>query len=286
MWPHANEFQGVRRVNLRTVISGTCAGAIAVAVTGCGGSGDSPHSALHDDPVAAVRKAPDVTRGAGSSRWETTTTLRSAGKTIVLRGSGSYQYARSMGTLSLQMPPEAGLKAPLSEVITPDALYVRGTTRSMPDKWVKLDLPTLAENSLVSSGSLDPSTSLQMLRGVNEGVRHIGTERLRGVQVHHFSGSLDLHKALAVASPQARPIFAAAVKSLASATIPFEVYLDDRGRLCKINQVMEVPTRNEKTRQTVRIVTASELYAFGTPVVVKVPPPSEVVQASGGERRR
>jgi hypothetical protein len=268
-------------VKLRTVIPAACVGAIAFTATACGGSGGSGAPAATDDPVAAVRRAPDATRAAGSSKWETRTVMRSPAKTVELTGTGAYQYGKSMGTLSLTMPAEAGMKGPLKEVITPDALYVRGAAKAMPDKWVKLDLPKLAANNLVSSGSLDPSTSLQMLRGVNAGVTRVGSEELRGVRVQHYSGTLDLRKALESASPEARPTLDAAVKSLSSTTIPFEVYLDESGRLCKIEQVMQVPVKSDKKAQSVKIETATELFDFGAPVKVEVPPDSEVVQAAG-----
>ncbi|MCF2526844.1 hypothetical protein [Yinghuangia soli] len=270
-------------MKFRIVLAGVCAGTLGL--TGCGGSGDGARPAAKGSPdaVAAVKAAAQRTVDAGSSRTRTTMTMESGGRTVVLTGEGLFDYRRRIGTVSLQVPKDSGITGPLQEIVTPEALYMKNATPGVPaDKWVRIDVQGLADGNLLSGGSADPSTSFEILRGVNDDVVLVGPVKLGGEDVKHYKGTLDLKKAHDATPQHLRAPLAAALKSFASTTIPFEVYLDGQGRLRKVQEEFNLAAGGQAQAgkgadpQTARVVSAAELYEFGVSVDVQAPRPEDL----------
>ncbi|MGW0664634.1 hypothetical protein [Streptodolium elevatio] len=272
-------------MKFRIVLTGACVG--AVGLTGCGGdTGDNVRpagAAGSAEAVAAVRAAAATTVNAGSSRTRTTMTMQSGDRTVVLTGEGLFDYRRRIGTVSLQVPKDSGITGPLQEILTPEALYMKNAAPGVPpDKWVRIDVAGLADGNLLSGGSADPTTSFEILRGVNDDVVLVGTEKFGNDQVRHYKGTLDLKKAHDETPPNLRAPLAAALKSFASPTIPFEVYLDDQGRLRKVQEEFNLASEGGKGKdksQTAKVISAAELFDFGVSVDVQPPRPEDLYVA-------
>lgn len=270
-------------MKFRIVLTGACAGALVL--TGCGsGGGAKPASAGRPEAVAAVRAATATTVDAGSSRTRTTMTMTSGDRTVTLTGQGLFDYRRRVGTVSLDVPKDSGLTGPLQEVVTPEALYMKNATPGVPaDKWVRIEVRGLADGNLISGGSADPTTSFEILRGVNDDVVLAGTEKLGADDVRKYTGTLDIRKAHDLTPENQRAPLAAALKSFASPTIPFEVLLDAQGRLRKVQEEFNLASGGSggKAERTAKVVSAAELYDFGVPVQVQPPRPDELYVADG-----
>lgn len=272
-------------MKFRIVLTGACVG--AVGLTGCGGgTGDGARpagAAGSSEAVAAVRAAAATTVNAGSSRTRTTMTMQSGDRTVVLTGEGLFDYRRRIGTVSLQVPKDSGITGPLQEIVTPEALYMKNAAPGVPaDKWVRIDVSGLADGNLLSGGSTDPTTSFEILRGVNDDVVLVGTEKFGNDQVRHYKGTLDLKKAHDQTPENLRAPLAAALKSFASPTIPFEVFLDDQGRLRKVQEEFNLAADSSKGKgkgQTAKVVSSAELYDFGVSVDIQPPRPEELYVA-------
>jgi hypothetical protein len=119
-------------------------------------------------------------------------------------------------------------------------------------KWMHLDISQMSN----AIGSGDPATAAKMLQSAAD-VQSVGD--------HQFKGTIDLTKTQATSS---------AVKSLGeqAKAVPFTAKTDDQGRLVE----MKVDMSGVASGAGMLTSTYSD---FGTPVSVKAPPKSKVVEA-------
>ncbi|MFE1782893.1 hypothetical protein ACFW9F_09955 [Streptomyces sp. NPDC059506] len=263
------------------------AAAAAVLLGGCTGDADAGgHSSdrIASSPAEEVRGAADVLARSGTSRTTTTMSMDSGGTKITVRGSGGFDYARRRGRLTVVLPADASgerVRKPLGELIVPGWLYMKNRGAGVPEgKWVRVDTATLPDGNLVTGGATDPVTAADLLRGARE-VELVGTTTVGGVRVRHFRGVSDIARAAeAVPEAAAKPLRAAA-RGFTGGRVPFDAYLDDRGRLRRIEQVFTFTGaagagagRRAESRVVVRSVT--ELHDFGARVVVELPDAADV----------
>ncbi|MFI6980688.1 hypothetical protein ACIBSV_19130 [Embleya sp. NPDC050154] len=270
---------------VRTVLTSACCALVLAGVTGCQGDDVQPQGARVEggggaasgpsEAVLAVRKAADVTTGAKSSRTRTTMTMQNNDRVVKLTGQGMFDYVRHIGTLTVDAPKDSGIAGPLQEILTPEALYMKNGSPGIPkDKWVRLAIDGLADGNLVSGGATDPGTSFEILRGVNDDVVLVGTEKMGADTVRHYRGTLDIRKAHDLTAPEVRGPLAAALKTFDGAPIPFDAYLDDAGRLRRVDESFAFvmgPEEGKAAPPTAKVHSSAELYDFG--VVVDVKPP-------------
>ncbi|MER6916827.1 hypothetical protein ABT354_34720 [Streptomyces sp. NPDC000594] len=220
--------------------------------------------------LAEIRGAADTLVAAGSARTRTAMETAAGGTRVTIRGHGGYDFRRRTGQLTVvlpQTPAGADDRRPVTELLTAGALYMKNRGAGVPaDKWVRVDTATLADGNLVTGGATDPLAAAELLRGVRELVA-VGTEDLGGVRVRHYRGSVDIARAARLAGPYARAALAAAVKGFTTDVVPFDVLLDDEGRLRKVSYRFTFTHRGA----TAPVTSVTELFAFGTPVVVRLP---------------
>ena len=143
---------------------------------------------------------------------------------------------------------------PITELLAPGALYMKNRGAGVPaDKWVRVDTAALADGNLVTGGVTDPYTAAELLRGA-QGVTYVGEEELAGVKVRHYRGS-------------ARAAARAVAKGFSKGAVPFDAYLDEAGRLCKVRQQFSYVNRG----RPVAVASTTLLYAFGAPATVRLP---------------
>ncbi|WP_405599457.1 hypothetical protein OG741_19045 [Streptomyces sp. NBC_01410] len=242
-----------------------------VATSGCSGGGgavaDDGRGGGHSDEVL---RAADVLVGAGSSKARTSMEMATGGTRVTIRGEGGYDFQRRMGQLTVVLPKDpAGAEQhrPITELLTPGALYMKNRGAGVPaDKWVRVDTTTLEDGNLVTGGATDPLAAAELLRSAR-GVTYVGEEKLAGRTVRHYRGITDIARAAQVAEPHARASLAAAAKGFATDTVPFDAYLDDEGRLRKVRHRFTFTNGGG----TVAVTSTTLLYDFGTPVSVRLP---------------
>ncbi|WP_073948528.1 hypothetical protein [Streptomyces kebangsaanensis] len=250
---------------------------VCACATGCSGgnaAADDAHAPA--DAVRTLRRAPDALLEAGSAQARTSMEMAAGGTRVTIRGEGAYDFRGQRGRLTLALPQDptgAAEHVPITELLAPGALFMKNRGAGVPaDKWVRIDTATLVDGNLVTGGATDPYAAAEVLRGTRTAA-FVGRTEVAGVAVRHYRGTADL--ALAAKSASAadeaavRAALEAAAKGFATATVPFDVYLDDQGRIRKIRQSFAFV--NGQRGRTVAVHSTTLLYAFGTPVTVILP---------------
>lgn len=246
------------------------AAGLMVSPLGCGRGvgGDS----LSADPVELLHRAALTLADAGSSKARTEMEMATGGTRVTIRGEGVYDYGRRLGRLEVLLPHDAagtGKHRPITELLAPGALYMKNRGAGVPaDKWVRVDTATLSDGNLVTGGATDPFAAAEVLRGTRTAT-YVGETEVEGVRVRHYRGTADLTAASRTASEGNRASLRAAAKGFATARVPFDVYLDDEGRIRKVRHRFSFV--NGGRPGTVAVASTTTLYDFGVRVNVRLP---------------
>jgi hypothetical protein len=268
------------RQHRRTV--GARAGAAVVAcvclgASGCTGSAEGSVDGRGADPVRTVRQAADALVEAGSSKARTSMEMATGGTRVTIRGEGVYDYRRQLGRLKVVLPQDpAGTNEhrPITELLAPGALFMKNRGAGVPaDKWVRVDTATLSDGNLVTGGATDPLAAAEVLRGTRSAT-YVGETEVAGAAVRHYRGTADLGAAARGASAGNRGPLAAAAKGFATAVVPFDVYLDDEGRIRKIRHRFSFVSGERNG--TVAVASTTLLYDFGVRTDVRLPASGDI----------
>ncbi|WP_250399553.1 hypothetical protein [Streptomyces cellostaticus] len=252
---------------------------LGAAATGCTGDRAAAEGAhgVGGDPATVLRRAADTLREAGSSKTTTSMEMATGGTRVTIRGRGGYDFRHRLGELTVVLPDDpAGTPEhrPITELLAPGALYMKNRGAGVPaDKWVRVETAALSDGNLVTGGATDPYAAAEVLRGTRTAT-YVGRTEVGGTPVRHYRGTADLAGASANASADNRAALAAAAKGFATAEVPFDVYLDDQGRIRKLRQRFSFVNGREKT--PVAVASTTLLFEFGTPVDVRLPSPGDI----------
>ncbi|WP_217241432.1 hypothetical protein [Streptomyces sp. AC555_RSS877] len=255
------------------VLAGVCFGAV-----GCSGSGAALDAdARAGDPVETLHRAADTLVDAGSSKARTSMEMATGGTRVTIRGHGVYDYRRRLGRLKVMLPQDpAGTSRhrPITELLAPGALFMKNRGAGVPaDKWVRVDTATLTDGNLVTGGATDPFAAAEVLRGTRTAT-YVGKTEVAGAAVRHYRGVADLRRAAHEASAGNKGPLAAAAKGFATARVPFDVYLDDEGRIRKIRHRFSF--LNGQREGTVAVASTTLLYDFGIAADVRLPATGDI----------
>ncbi|MCT7354365.1 hypothetical protein N4P33_19725 [Streptomyces sp. 15-116A] len=260
-------------------------GGVAIGVVGClwaASSGCAPSGAVTGgppagDPVETVARAADALVDARSSKARTSMEMATGGTRVTIRGEGVYDFGKRVGRLKVVLPEDpAGdtARRPITELLAPGALYMKNRGAGVPaDKWVRVDTATLSDGNLVTGGVTDPLAAAEVLRGTRTATFVERTE-VAGVAVRHYRGTADLAVAARGASEANRGPLRAAAKGFATAEVPFDVYLDDQGRIRKIRHRFSFV--NGQQDRPVAVASTTLLYDFGAPADVRLPEAQDI----------
>ncbi|MET8407686.1 hypothetical protein ABZV34_06165 [Streptomyces sp. NPDC005195] len=264
--------------------------AIAVAGLMCGVAGCSAGRAGAEDarPAAvstrsgavsaeALHRAAATLERAGSARTRTSMEMATGGTRVTIRGEGVYDFRKQSGQLTVELPQDpAGAEEhrPITELLAPGALFMKNRGAGVPaDKWVRVDTATLSDGNLVTGGATDPFAAAELLRGARTAT-YVGRTEVAGVPVAHYRGTADLVLAARSASKGNREALRAAAKGFATAEVPFDVYLDDEGRIRELRNRFSFV--NGQRRGTVAVVSTTLLDDFGVPAPVRLPESGDI----------
>ncbi|ROQ97235.1 hypothetical protein EDE04_3731 [Streptomyces sp. 2132.2] len=247
--------------------------ATVAAMSGCAGAGragDRPPA----DPAATVRGAADRLAETGSAQARTAMEMATGGTRVTIRGEGGVDFKNRMGQLLVMLPADPAGKdehRPITELLVPGALYMKNRGAGVPDdKWVRVDTTTLADGNLVTGGATDPLAAAELLRGVREAT-YVGETEVAGTKVRHYSGTIDIGRAAELASPAVKGALEAAAKGFSKDAVPFDVYLDEEGRLRKVRHRFSYVNNG-----AIDVSSTTLLYGFGTPVKVVLPASGDI----------
>ncbi|MFC1420161.1 hypothetical protein [Streptacidiphilus cavernicola] len=251
------------------------AGGGASAAAGLKGSSSD---VLAADPLAAVRAAADMTGRTGSVQDVTTLQTVSGSKKVELHGTADYDYTTRLGRMEITVPPGGTTSGKLVEVVSPGVVYMQNSGAKVPaGKWVKVDVRQLADGNLVSSGATDPATAANALRGAATAAL-VGSETVDGVLLKHYRGTLDLAKAASATGGGAGTGMELAGRTFTVKKIPYDVWLDQHGRIHRIVEVFTFSSTAGSTaaKDQVQVTSTSAFSGFGSPVTVSLPAAADV----------
>jgi hypothetical protein len=265
------------RQHRRTVVAAGVVVCVCVGAGGCSATGSAAEDPRASDPVETLHRAAATLVDAGTSKARTSMEMATGGTRVTIRGEGDYDYRRRLGRLKVQLPQTPAGTAehrPITELLAPGALFMKNRGAGVPaDKWVRVGTADLSDGNLVTGGATDPYAAAELLLGTRT-ASYVGESELAGVEVRHYRGTADLAAAAKGASEGVREALAAAAKGFATAEVPFDVYLDDQGRIRKIRHRFSFA--NDRRRGTVAVASTTLLYDFGTPVDVRLPATKDI----------
>ncbi|MGX2995655.1 hypothetical protein JNUCC64_15390 [Streptomyces sp. JNUCC 64] len=259
-----------------TVALGAALAGLLAGSAGCAGGGG-----VADPPSATaaetVRRAAARLADAGTARARTAMDMATGGTRVTIRGEGVYDFGRRLGRLRVVLPQDptgSPRQRPITELLTPGALYMKNRGAGVPaDKWVRVDTGSVSDGNLVTGGATDPLAAAELLRGARA-VRYVGATRVGGTPVRHYRGTADLARAAAVARGETGRALAAAAKGFSTSAVPFDVYLDERGRVRKVRHQFSFV--NERHADAVAVASTVLLFGFGSPVDVRLPDAGDI----------
>lgn len=275
----------------------TLAGCVAgtVLLAACGGGTAGPGAgALQERPAVDVaREAPDLTRAAGSSRYAVEATYTTSGGSLgdmsfTMSGTGTYDYAGQIGDGQITSTGEGMPMSPQETVFSNNVLYQRDVGAA---RWQKIDFSELVNTPI---GQHDPSQQLDLLRGVSDDVREVGTADVRGAEATHYAITIDpLRLAAASGVVVDGGLVQAALQ--ASGPMPGQVFVDSDGRVRRLEISMDqkgtdlaaspemsrMLADNPQLQQMIQerrttMAISIDYFDFGIPVTAQEPDPSKV----------
>ncbi len=274
------------------------------------GSDSSEDGAKAKSPLEAVLASSTKTSEAKSSKMSFTVVTQGGqglpGGGITITGEGAFDYAAGQGAFTMNIPAIGGVQIGQLEAVTAGSTtylkYPPQMASMMGGKpWVKIDLKQLGQgagidfDSISQASSGDPTQALQLLKGSGADMVEVGKEQLRGEEVTRYPGTVDMNKAAAAAPVEQQPTYQK-LAQIYGQPLPVEVWIDGDGRLRKTSNVLDLAKLNlpqqasAAAKPTGSVSSTIELFDFGTPVSVTVPPAdqvselSQLLAAAGGGR--
>ncbi|KAA0942988.1 hypothetical protein [Streptomyces apricus] len=246
---------------------------LLLCAAGCSGGGAASDDArAAEEPVEVLHGAAGKLVRAGTSKVRTSMEMATGGTRVTIRGEGVYDFGDRLGRLKVLLPQDpAGTDGhrPITELLAPGALYMKNRGAGVPaDKWVRVDTATLSDGNLVTGGATDPFAAAELLLGARR-VTYVGRTSVAGTAVRHYRGTADLAVAARDASRHNRAVLRAAAEGFATAAVPFDVYLDEQGRIRKVRHRFGFV--NGQREDAVAVSSTTLLYDFGAAVHVRLP---------------
>ena len=127
----------------------------------------------------------------------------------------------------------------------------------------------------------DPREALDALQGIAGDIETLGSEELRGVETTHYRATLDPAELAEARDREGRSAPPSVVERLTRSgvdDIPVDVWIDADGLIRKLT--MALSATQPGTTQSSEASISFELWDYGEPVEIAVPPASEVADAS------
>ena len=280
--------------------------ALAVVAAGCGSADRAALPALSDLTLVA-----NTTDRVDSARFEMAMKMEipGFGGEFSFDAAGAFDTPAKTGEISVDLGSFATMLGGFAQAFggsgddLPDAddwkldvrlddtvMYLRFPLleNDLPEgkSWVKVDLTTPGGASLdqmrTFTDSSDPRKMLPYLRSLAGGLEVVGTDEVRGVDTTHYRAEVDVAKVLEQAAKEAgaaaQPgIFDQLQTMVGLSTIPIDVWVDADNLLRKLEISLSAAPQGATGEMKASVT--MEMFDYGEPVEIDVPPPSETVGA-------
>jgi hypothetical protein len=127
----------------------------------------------------------------------------------------------------------------------------------------------------------DPRDVFGMLKAVSGSIEGVGSEKIRGVETSHYRATIDLAKVeqlVPAAQRQSLGSLGQSAQQAGVSEIPLDIWIDADQLVRKLS--VDLDAKQPGTDQSVKASLVVELYDYGTPLDLKLPPADQVVDAS------
>ena len=153
--------------------------------------------------------------------------------------------------------------------------------------WIKGDAKTLSSadaGQLKQFGSFagtDPRDVLGLLKAVSGSITAVGSDKIRGVETSHYRATIDTAKLAQLVPAAQRQSLGGLDQTARQAgvtALPVDVWVDADQLVRKLS--IDLDAKQPGTGMAVKASLVVELYDYGTPLDLKLPPADEVVDAA------
>jgi hypothetical protein len=259
----------------------------AVLATACSGS-PTPGGGV--EPLAMIAAASRQLDASDGLAVEFSMTITAAGEEVEMTGSAVGSADGSRMWMDMQSGPLPGMPDGFSmETIMDDGIMfmsaetfesMGGPTNGLDGKdWILIDLsdvaPGLEEDFAdLAQGRNDPTQALGYLKGAAD-VELVGPDSIDGMETTHYRGTVDLEKAVAEVQAGAREEVRQAIEEFGRTTLPFDVWLDDEGRLRRMTYSI---TSAPGAPQSFSMVITMDITAYDAELDFETPSRDDAVE--------
>jgi len=172
-----------------------------------------------------------------------------------------------------------------------DTVYVRFPlmAKDLPGgkTWIKGDAKDLARanggqmSQLGSFAGTDARDVFGLLKAVSGSIESVGSEEIRGVETSHYRATIDFAKLEQLVPKEQRQSLGGLDQSAKQAgltELPLDVWIDADQRVRKLS--IDLDAKQPGADASVKASLVVELYDYGTPLDVELPPADQVVDAA------
>jgi hypothetical protein len=256
------------------------------------------------NPAEALQQAAEKTADAGTAKVAMTfaltgvpglgsTTFNMDGALDAANGQSSFTIDLEQLTSALPASEQAGVGAFIGDgnlqIVTDDGdVYLQlGNLSSLlgattGQSWLKISVGEKAAGAV--GAPLGDGTEILKLIDQAGGLETVGTEQVRGAETTHYRGTLDLASALAEVSADERAKAESELGKVgidpSMATVPVDVWIGTDGLVRRVQIGVQGVETTASTTATDDLggTFTMELYDFGQPVNITVPPADQVFE--------
>lgn len=281
--------------------------ALGLLASGCGGSQSAIPELASLTQVASASAATDTAKFALTFEM----TLPGADRSLSFSAEGGFDTPAKRSQIKLDLSSLAELMKQFGsslggkvtgdfgdagdwklEAITDgDVVYLQFPlfAKELPDgkTWIKgnaRDFSQVDTSGLDQFGALsgmDPRDVFGFLKAVSGSIEAVGSEEVRGVSTNHYRATLDPAKLTELVPAEQRKSLGGvdeAARQAGLTELPLDVWIDADRRIRKLS--IELDAKMPGSDESLGASFVVELYDYGTPLALDLPPADQVVDAS------
>jgi len=153
--------------------------------------------------------------------------------------------------------------------------------------WIKGDAKDLSQadaGQMSQFGSLagtDPRDVFGLLKAVSGSIEAVGSEKIRGAETSHYRATIDLAKVEQLVPEAQRESLGGidqTAKQAGLTELPLDIWIDADQRVRKLS--IDLDAKQPGTEASLKAAVVVELYDYGTPLELDLPPADQVADAA------
>lgn len=265
--------------------------AVALLISGCGGSSVSKPKGTAQVPSAELQRAAYVSSGTQGFKVNYTMHETASGVSALITGTGSFAIPTKSGSMSMHMSLPSLGSLPIQLVVANETIYFKlppVLSSKLPGgkPWLEISLAQLGKAtglqalSSLFSGSFSPENPgqyLQFLRAASSGsVKDLGPATINGVKTTHYHATVELTKlpgAVPAASRQAIKQLVSVLRSRGgTGLLPIDAWIDSSNLIRQVALTWSQPLGNGSTAN---VAMKQDFLQYGPQPAPAIPPASQ-----------